>query len=298
MFTDWYQDYPHPLDWFDVLLNGNRITQTHNNNPGNVDVPSVNNEIDALKKNSDITPEVNARWAQVDKDLMVTYATTVPYMNRSQTDFFSTKMDMSCYVVPRAVTSSGLRPELHEVGDVCGRRAPAIGRPLLVRPWAAEGKKASGNRVHVRFHARHRRGAREPRAWRDRGQEPVASGLAPAPPELRRARLPRALRRIVVACALAPALRAARRAAPVRTKTTSGRRSRGTVSRFRSSRRAVHAERGVRRRQAFPVGAAALACRWQVRVRRRQRRAATWPCASSTAARTRSRSGSAPRSSA
>jgi peptide/nickel transport system substrate-binding protein len=98
MFTDWYQDYPHPLDWFDVLLNGERITETHNNNPGNVNVPSVNKEIDALKKISEITPEVNARWAKVDKDLMATYATTIPYMNRSQTDFFGTKMDMSCYV--------------------------------------------------------------------------------------------------------------------------------------------------------------------------------------------------------
>ena len=98
MFTDWYQDYPHPLDWFDVLLNGDRITATHNNNPGNVNVPSVNKEIDALKKISEITPEVNARWAKVDKDLMATYATTIPYMNRSQTDFFGTKMDMSCYV--------------------------------------------------------------------------------------------------------------------------------------------------------------------------------------------------------
>jgi peptide/nickel transport system substrate-binding protein len=97
MFTDWYQDYPHPLDWFDVLLNGNRITETHNNNPGNVDVPSVNKEIEALKKISSITPEVNARWAKVDKDLMVTYATTIPYMNRSSTDFFGKDMDMSCY---------------------------------------------------------------------------------------------------------------------------------------------------------------------------------------------------------
>jgi len=97
MFTDWYQDYPHPLDWFDVLLNGDRITKTHNNNPGNVNVPSVNKEIDALKSETQITPEVNNRWAKVDKDLMVTYATTVPYMNRSQTDFFSNRMDMSCY---------------------------------------------------------------------------------------------------------------------------------------------------------------------------------------------------------
>jgi hypothetical protein len=61
-------------------------------------VPSVNKEIEALKKISQITPEVNARWAKVDKDLMATYATTIPYMNRSQTDFFGTKMDMSCYV--------------------------------------------------------------------------------------------------------------------------------------------------------------------------------------------------------
>ena len=97
MFTDWYQDYPHPLDWFDVLLNGDRITKTHNNNPGNVNVPSVNKEIDALKSETQLTPAVNNRWAKVDKDLMVTYATTVPYMNRSQTDFFSNRMDMSCY---------------------------------------------------------------------------------------------------------------------------------------------------------------------------------------------------------
>jgi peptide/nickel transport system substrate-binding protein len=98
MFTDWYQDYPHPLDWFDVLLNGNRISETHNNNPGNVDVPAVNKEIEALKKISEITPEVNDRWAKVDRDLMVTNATTVPYMNRSATDFFGPDMDMSCYV--------------------------------------------------------------------------------------------------------------------------------------------------------------------------------------------------------
>jgi peptide/nickel transport system substrate-binding protein len=96
--TDWYQDYPHPIDWFDTLLNGNRITQTHNNNVGNVNVKSVDNEIEALKKITTLTPAVNARWAKVDRDLMVTYATTVPYLNRSSTDFFSTKMDMSCYL--------------------------------------------------------------------------------------------------------------------------------------------------------------------------------------------------------
>jgi peptide/nickel transport system substrate-binding protein len=98
MFTDWYQDYPHPIDWFDVLLNGNRIAKLHNNNVGNVNVPSVNKEIEALKKITELTPEVNDRWAKVDKDLMATYATTVPYMNRSSTDFFGPNIDMGCYV--------------------------------------------------------------------------------------------------------------------------------------------------------------------------------------------------------
>ena len=97
MFTDWYQDYPHPLDWFDVLLNGQRITKTHNNNVGNVKVPAVDKEIDALKKEAQLSSAVNDRWAKVDRDLMVTYATTVPYMNKSSTDFFGPKIDMGCY---------------------------------------------------------------------------------------------------------------------------------------------------------------------------------------------------------
>jgi peptide/nickel transport system substrate-binding protein len=97
MFTDWYQDYPHPLDWFDVLLNGQRITKTHNNNVGNVKVAAVDKEIDALKKETQLTAAVNDRWAKVDRDLMATYATTVPYMNKSSTDFFGSKIDMSCY---------------------------------------------------------------------------------------------------------------------------------------------------------------------------------------------------------
>jgi peptide/nickel transport system substrate-binding protein len=96
-FTDWYQDYPHPIDWFDVLFNGDRITKTHNNNYGNVDVPAVNKDIERLKNVAKNDKATNDAWAKVDKDLVVTYATTVPYMNRSATDFFSSKMDMSCY---------------------------------------------------------------------------------------------------------------------------------------------------------------------------------------------------------
>ncbi len=67
-FADWFQDYPHPLDWFDVLLNGERITQTHNNNYANFNDASVNSQIDSLKKEPVLDNAANARWATVDKE--------------------------------------------------------------------------------------------------------------------------------------------------------------------------------------------------------------------------------------
>jgi peptide/nickel transport system substrate-binding protein len=96
-YADWYQDYPNPIDWFDTLWNGDRITQTHNNNYGNVDFTDINKRIEALKSSPTTTDAQNGAWASIDKDLVVKYAATVPYINRSGTDFFSTKMDQSCY---------------------------------------------------------------------------------------------------------------------------------------------------------------------------------------------------------
>jgi peptide/nickel transport system substrate-binding protein len=97
MYTDWYQDYPHPLDWFDVLLNGNRITSTHNNNVSNADFPAANNLIEKLKKQSKSTPEINKQWASLDYDYVVKYSAVAPYLNIEGTDFFSKNVDLSCY---------------------------------------------------------------------------------------------------------------------------------------------------------------------------------------------------------
>jgi peptide/nickel transport system substrate-binding protein len=96
-FADWFQDYPHPLDWFDVLLNGNRITQTHNNNYSNFDDASVNAKIEALKKEPSLTSSVNEQWAALDKQIMQ-QAAWVPFMNRQFIDFFNSDIDLSCYV--------------------------------------------------------------------------------------------------------------------------------------------------------------------------------------------------------
>jgi peptide/nickel transport system substrate-binding protein len=94
--ANWYQDYPHPLDWIDVLLNGERITQTHNNNYSNFDDAAVNARIDALKKQPTLTSSVNAQWAALDKAIML-QAPWVPLVNRQFTDFFDSQIDLSCY---------------------------------------------------------------------------------------------------------------------------------------------------------------------------------------------------------
>jgi peptide/nickel transport system substrate-binding protein len=95
-FADWFQDYPHPLDWFDVLLNGSRITQTHNNNYSNFDDSAVNAKIDQLKKEPKITDKVNADWADVDK-MVMEQAAWAPYINQQGIDTFSSNVDLSCY---------------------------------------------------------------------------------------------------------------------------------------------------------------------------------------------------------
>jgi len=96
-FADWFQDYPHPLDWFDVLLNGTRITQTHNNNYSNFNNAAVNTKIAGLKKQTKLTSAVNSQWAALDKQVMQ-QAAWVPFINRQFVDTFNSDIDLSCYV--------------------------------------------------------------------------------------------------------------------------------------------------------------------------------------------------------
>jgi len=100
-YADWFQDYPSPIDWFDTLFNGDRITQTHNNNYGNADYPEVNAKINALKINpfQQSTQVING-WQTVDKMLIQDNAGAAPYANRVFTDFFGPKVDLTggCYV--------------------------------------------------------------------------------------------------------------------------------------------------------------------------------------------------------
>ena len=96
--ANWFQDYPHPLNWFDTLLNGNRITEEHNNNYSNADVAAINTKIEELKKDPELTDEINSQWAEVDQ-MVLENASWAPFVNRQFTDFFKADMDLdSCYV--------------------------------------------------------------------------------------------------------------------------------------------------------------------------------------------------------
>ena len=95
-FADWVQDFPHPLDWFD-LLDGRTITLTHNSNYANLDVGWVNRRIEALTRPKKLTRAVDGRWAALDRKVM-RLAPWAPFLNQEETDFFSARVDLGCYV--------------------------------------------------------------------------------------------------------------------------------------------------------------------------------------------------------
>lgn len=100
-FADWFEDYPYPTDWFNILQNGKNITQVHNNNYGNVNFPSMNSAIDKyghLPPSQALSASTNDGWANIDHTLMVQYASTAPYLNGILTSFFSSKMSLPCDV--------------------------------------------------------------------------------------------------------------------------------------------------------------------------------------------------------
>lgn len=89
-FDNWFQDFPHPANWF-YLVHGDTIQPTNNNNHSNTDIPDVNREIDALSKESDLEA-VADRWAALDSKV-VEHAGIVPYGYRQLVNFMSERMD-------------------------------------------------------------------------------------------------------------------------------------------------------------------------------------------------------------
>ncbi len=100
-FTDWFEDYPYPTDWFQVLEYGPNIHQIHNNNNSNVNFKETNNTINHLSHlppSQAFSSSTDNAWAALDKTLMVKYVSEAPFLNSVITSFFSTRMNPSCDV--------------------------------------------------------------------------------------------------------------------------------------------------------------------------------------------------------
>jgi peptide/nickel transport system substrate-binding protein len=96
-FADWVQDYPHPLDWFGVLLDGRKAATARSDNYADFDVPWVTREIESLTRHPNLTPSLDEQWRQLDQKVME-LAPWAPFLNRDEVDFFSARVQLRCYV--------------------------------------------------------------------------------------------------------------------------------------------------------------------------------------------------------
>ncbi|MGN6275568.1 MAG: ABC transporter substrate-binding protein [Solirubrobacterales bacterium] len=90
-WSDWFEDYPHPNDFFQPLLAGSSILRFDNGNFAQLDVPSVNQKIKELRE---ALPLSEAGYAALDKRVME-LAPWAPYGTRVLSTFVSRRVDLS-----------------------------------------------------------------------------------------------------------------------------------------------------------------------------------------------------------
>ncbi len=91
-WTDWYEDYPHPSDFFGPLLAGSSIQSTNNTNFSNTDIKSLNEKQDKLAT-QELGPSQIDQYAAMDKSYMQD-APWAPYGNRTLSTFVSSNVDL------------------------------------------------------------------------------------------------------------------------------------------------------------------------------------------------------------
>ena len=91
-WSDWFEDYPHPNDFFDPLLNGENILKTNNEIFGYTDYPDLNKKIDELGQ-QELGPAQEEQYAALDKEYMKR-AAWAPYGTRTLSTFVSSDIDL------------------------------------------------------------------------------------------------------------------------------------------------------------------------------------------------------------
>jgi len=117
-YAYWTQSIPHPLAWFASLLSGDKQSPFANTNYSFADSSDLNTSIDRLNSEPELTAEVNARWAALDRRAM-RWAPLAPFMNTRSLDAFSNRIDLHCYV---SNVLYGV-----DYGRLCLKRGPSTG---------------------------------------------------------------------------------------------------------------------------------------------------------------------------
>jgi peptide/nickel transport system substrate-binding protein len=90
-FSDWFQDFPHPDDFFRPLLNGASILPTNGNNYSKVNIPALDAKMNELREQQ-LTDDVKKQYGDLDRAYME-QAVWAPYGNEEFTTFLSERMD-------------------------------------------------------------------------------------------------------------------------------------------------------------------------------------------------------------
>jgi peptide/nickel transport system substrate-binding protein len=91
-WSDWFQDYPHPNDFFQPMLSGESILSTNNGNFAEINDPKLNEKISELGE-VPLGPDEEEQYAALDKEYME-QAPWAPYGNRVVSTFVSSAIDL------------------------------------------------------------------------------------------------------------------------------------------------------------------------------------------------------------
>ena len=91
-WSDWYEDYPHPFDFFQLPLTGEGIFPTNNTNFARTDDPKLNAKVAKLGEEQ-LGPQQESEWAEVDKGYME-LAPWVPYGTNTVSTFVDSEIDL------------------------------------------------------------------------------------------------------------------------------------------------------------------------------------------------------------
>ena len=91
-WADWFQDYPHPNDFFQPLLDGESIAPTYNTNTARMNDPKLNAKIARLGS-EELGPKQEDEYAQLDREFME-QAPMAPYGSITTSTFVDDEIEL------------------------------------------------------------------------------------------------------------------------------------------------------------------------------------------------------------